>query len=76
MRTSKSEARQDLLTSSQTISTPNTLPMYLSQPHQEPIQRYLQGSRYIQPWPLLNQEGNQETNAGRTHQAPIALPIF
>lgn len=50
--------------------------MYLSQTHQEPIQRYLQGSRYIQPWPLLNQEGNQETNAGRTHQAPIALPIF
>ena len=76
MRTSNSEAKQDLSTSHQPIFSPSTLLMYLSKTHQECIQRCLQVSRYTQPRPLLNQEGNQETNAGRTHQAPIALPIF
>ena len=49
----------------------DALTRHLLKNHQEPIQCYPQVSYRIQPRPLLNQEGNQEMNAGRTHQAPI-----
>ena len=70
------EVNQGLSTCQINISSSSALPRHLLKNYQEPIQCYPQVSYRIQPLPLLNQEGNQEMNAGRTHQAPIVLPIF